>query len=217
MSAGEGRRGGPPPPLLEARSLACERDGRRLFADLSFSIPPGGTLQVTGGNGSGKTTLLRILAGLFTDFDGEVERRADEAPLYLGHRPGVKSDLTVAENLTWLTGLRGARAEGRALADALDALGLAGWEDCRCGRLSEGQRRKVALAPLFLCADPLWILDEPFSALDAGGIELLREGMRAKAAAGGGVVFSSHRDAGPADGLRTLALGGAAPGGRGGG
>lgn len=210
------RRGGPPPPLLEARSLACERDGRRLFADLSFSVAPGGILQVTGGNGSGKTTLLRILAGLFTDFEGEVERRLDEAPLYLGHRPGVKSGLTVAENLAWLTGLRGVRPEGRAQAEVLERLRLAGWEDCPCGQLSEGQRRKAALAPLFLCANPFWLLDEPFNALDADGCGLLREGMRAQAAAGGGVVFSSHRDAGPGDGVGTLALDGApaGPGGR---
>ena len=191
--------------MLQVSSLTCVRDRRRLFSAVSFSLSAGELLQVVGGNGTGKSTLLRILVGLFTDFEGEVSWDLNQAPLYLGHRPGVKTGLTVLENLRWPVVLRGGDA-GR-IEEALGALGLSGFEDTPASQLSEGQRKRVGLAQFLLVDNPCWIMDEPFSAIDAEGLGFLRSCMEKHVDAGGAVLFSSHQDMGVDRPLRTVALG----------
>ena len=197
--------------MLEVRDLCCDRGDRRLFTGLSFTVAPGQALQVVGANGSGKSTLLRILAGLFTGCEGEVRWRLAAPPLYLGHRPGVSNDLTAAENLAWLARLRGRRLSRDALAEALAALGLSGYEDVRCGRLSEGQRKRVALGQFLVCGNDCWIMDEPFSAIDTRGVDMVQGWIRARLEGAGCVIFSSHQAvamaAAPHVGVRTLELG----------
>jgi heme exporter protein A len=170
--------------MIEAVDLRCERGERLLFSGLSFSAERGTLLRIAGPNGTGKTSLLRIMCALLEPTAGEVRwkggniRRLREDYwkdlVYLGHLNGVKDDLTVRENLRIAVGLGGRRATEGDLARALDAVGLAGFEDSMARFLSQGQRRRVALARLYVSAAvPLWILDEPFTALDTrrGGAE----------------------------------------------
>ncbi|SEO94983.1 cytochrome c biogenesis heme-transporting ATPase CcmA [Pseudomonas sp. Snoq117.2] len=181
-------------PLLDAVALRCERGGRLLFDDLSLSLAAGESLQIGGVNGSGKTSLLRILAGLLPADAGEVRRPAAAELLWLGHAPGIAEGLTVLENLYSLANLWRPTTPAACLA-ALAALGLADWTDEPCRQLSAGQRRRVALARLHLPAPPrLWLLDEPFTALDAASCTQLEERLRAHCAAGGALVLTSHRE-----------------------
>ncbi|MCD4863256.1 cytochrome c biogenesis heme-transporting ATPase CcmA [Pseudomonas sp. PLB05] len=181
-------------PLLDAVALRCERGGRLLFDDLSLGLAAGESLQIGGVNGSGKTSLLRILAGLLPADAGEVRRPAAAELLWLGHAPGIAEGLTVLENLYSLANLWRPTTPAACLA-ALAALGLADWADEPCRQLSAGQRRRVALARLHLPAPPrLWLLDEPFTALDAASCTQLEERLRAHCAAGGALVLTSHRE-----------------------
>ena len=191
--------------MLEAADLHCERGGRKLFADLSFSLPRGESLRVAGANGSGKTSLLRILCGLAAPSSGVVrwngqaigslkEEYARQL-VYLGHAPAVKGDLTAAENLSIACTLAGAAVPSSALAAALGRFGLP--PDTQVRKLSQGQRRRAALARLALGeAAALWILDEPFSALDSQGAGLLNELFAQQLSRGGAIVFTTHQDAG---------------------
>jgi len=190
---------------LEAIDLECERQDRVLFSGLSFALEAGGVLQLEGQNGSGKTTLLRVLCGLSPPAAGEVrwcgrpigEVRAEYAAelAYVGHAPGVKDDLTPLENLRAAQALLGA-VPGLPPEEALERLGLAGYEDVLCRRLSAGQRRRVALARLLVARSRLWILDEPFTALDRSGIRDIERMIEHHTAAGGMVVLSTHRPLG---------------------
>ncbi|OAN25987.1 cytochrome c biogenesis heme-transporting ATPase CcmA [Pseudomonas benzopyrenica] len=181
-------------PLLDAVALRCERGGRLLFDDLSLGLAAGESLQIGGVNGSGKTSLLRILAGLLPADAGEVRRPAAAELLWLGHAPGIAEGLTALENLYSLANLWRPTTPAACLA-ALAALGLADWADEPCRQLSAGQRRRVALARLHLPAPPrLWLLDEPFTALDAASCTQLEERLRAHCAAGGALVLTSHRE-----------------------
>lgn len=201
--------------MLQAADLECERGGKVLFRGLSFSLAVGESLRVAGANGSGKTSLLRILCGLLPPSSGEV--RWQGAPIrglgeeystrlvYLGHAPAVKGDLTAAENLAIACQLAGDTIADGSIREALGRFGLAG-EQQPVRRLSQGQRRRAALARLALSdARPLWLLDEPFSALDADGIALLNTLTRDHMARGGAVVFSTHQDPGIAA-ARTIDL-----------
>ena len=171
-------------PLLEAVSLACERDWRMLFERLELQLVPGEMLQVVGPNGSGKTSLLRLLAGLMQPTAGEVrlfgrvlsEQRAELARslLWIGHSAGIKGLLTAEENLTWLCALH-QPASREAIWQALAAVGLRGFEDVPCHTLSAGQQRRVALARLYLPGPTLWVLDEPFTALDKAAVAQLEQ------------------------------------------
>ncbi|MFT7221759.1 MAG: heme exporter protein A [Candidatus Azotimanducaceae bacterium] len=179
--------------MLQVFGLGCERDRRQLFGDVSFSLNGGELLQVLGANGSGKSTLLRILAGIYTDFEGEVARDLDNPPVYFGHKAGVKSQLTVRENLEWILAMRRTHASVKRIEEVLAHLALAGFEDTPCGQLSEGQKKRVGLARFFLCADPFWIMDEPFSAIDRAGLAALKALMTEHVLAGGAVIFSTHQ------------------------
>lgn len=178
--------------LLHVSNLACEREGRVLFSDLTFSLAAGDCVALTGPNGSGKSTLLRCITGLYPDYEGEIEAARTS---YLGHRPGVSAGLTVLENLRWFSALS-TDPSSAGLLDRLAAVGLAGYEDVLCGRLSAGQHRRVALVRLGLDESPLWLLDEPFTALDLNGQDLVRSLIAAHRARGGAVLCATHQDLG---------------------
>lgn len=191
------------PVLLELHNLACERDERFLFAELNASFGAGQVVQILGPNGSGKTTLLRILAGVSQDYYGElcwqgqplrdVAWEYTSSLLYLGHLPGIKKSLSPLENLRWYASAQGGLAD-EILIDALAQVQLAGFEDTPCYRLSAGQLRRVALARLVFSRAKVWILDEPFTALDKSGIAQLEARLAAHAMAGGLVLVTSHQD-----------------------
>jgi heme exporter protein A len=186
--------------MLETTALACERGGLRLFAGLSFALRPGGLLRVRGANGSGKSTLLRTLAGLTRQAEGSVHWRgvpidADyrKEMLFLGHAAAIKDEMSVLENLAFSSAL--SELKNPDCRKALEQLGVARLADLPVRYLSQGQRRRAALARLALSsAVPLWLLDEPFAALDTEGIAQLSALCAAHLAAGGMVVLTSHQD-----------------------
>lgn len=190
--------------MLEVTTLECRRGDRRLFSGLDFTLDVGTLLHVRGRNGSGKTTLLRTLCGLFTPDAGEIRWRGQRVRslgedyqrdlLYFGHLNGIKGDLTGIENLTIATTLDGDRVDQSAIWAALAHIGLAGFEDLPTRMLSQGQKKRVALARLMLSRAPLWILDEPFTALDTGAVVLLQGMIADHVAAGGLVVLTTHQE-----------------------
>lgn len=178
-------------PTLAARSLCLERGGRELFRDLSFEIGTGQLWQIEGANGAGKTSLLRILCGLSRyGFEGQVERFVPL--LYLGHQSAVKALLTPRENLAYHVGGEG-RYSSEQIESALARVGLYGYEDVASHTLSAGQHRRVNLARLLLSESPLWLLDEPFTAIDKAGVDELQSLLAAHVEAGGAVVMTSHQ------------------------
>lgn len=204
-------------PLLQGVQLFCERDERVLFENLDFSIHPGDILQVEGPNGSGKTTLLKIISGLSRDYEGELlwqgqpmaEVRDDfyASTLYFGHLPGVKATLNPLENLRWYAAMHPhMQASTEQIYQALEQVGLYGFEDVPCHALSAGQHRRVSLARLYLSKAPLWILDEPFTAIDKAGVAAKEQLIAEHAAQGGTVVLTTHHELGIAS--RQLSLGG---------
>ena len=191
-----------PVPLLEAVALSCERDWRMLFEQLHFALQPGDMLQISGPNGSGKTSLLRLIAGLRQPTSGDIllqgqalaEQRSELARnlLWIGHAAGIKGLLTAEENLAWLCALH-RPASREAIWQALEAVGLRGFEDVPCHTLSAGQQRRVALARLYLAdTPPLWVLDEPFTALDKSGVAQLEAHLADHCERGGVVVLTTH-------------------------
>ena len=178
-------------PLLAAESLTLERGGRELFRDLSFEVHPGHLFQVEGENGAGKTSLLRILAGLSRYGFGGSVRRASSL-FYLGHQSGVKALLTPRENLAWHVSGEGSYSDSE-IESALARVGLYGYEDVPSHALSAGQHRRVNLARLYLTGSPLWLLDEPFTAIDRQGVADLEALFVSHVESGGGVVMTSHQ------------------------
>ena len=184
---------------LRAWDLTIERGGRRVIAGLSFEAPAGSGVIVTGPNGAGKTSLLRALAGFLPieaggfALDGtDDERTAGEQAHYLGHADGVKGALTAGENLAFAAAILGGDSSRAAQLAALQALGLAHVIDFPVRLLSAGQRRRAALARLLIAKRPLWLLDEPMTALDAAAQAALGAIMRAHVQGGGILVAAAH-------------------------
>lgn len=188
---------------LEATQLSCQRDENTIFAQLDLSLPVGGLLQLDGANGSGKTTLLRVLAGLIPASSGtmtylgqnlaksSVREDFYQNLIFLGHQAGIKPELTTLENLSWFAGLEGIKDEN-ILVQALAEVGLSGYEDQLSHQLSAGQKRRVALARLLITQRKLWLLDEPFTALDKKAVAALEELFNYHCNRGGSIILTSH-------------------------
>lgn len=189
--------------MLEVSNLACSRGDHRLFSDLSFALYPGQIMQIQGANGSGKTSLLRTLCGFIIPDDGKISwcgedvRELDEAyfaeMMYLGHLNAIKDELSALENLRISAGLSGTELNEKDAVAALRRMGLRGRERLPTKVLSQGQRRRVALARLLVSDASLWILDEPLTALDVGAVALIQELIAEHLARLGMVIFTTHQ------------------------
>lgn len=192
--------------MLELNNLSFFRDDRCIFAQLSLAIAPGEVVQVVGPNGAGKTTLLQIATTLLqpelTPNSSNIRWRGQPLPaarddylselLFIGHKPAVNPALTVLENIRWLAGLRATRS-GVTVDQAIIEIGLAGYEDAPAYSLSAGQQRRIALARLLINDVALWVLDEPFTALDKTGVAQLTAMIEGHASGGGAVLLTSHQ------------------------
>jgi heme exporter protein A len=208
--------------MLEAHQLAGERGRVRLFRDVTFRVEAGRALVITGANGSGKTTLLRILAGLSAPAAGSIrfggapvvpfDPRLRESVAFAGHLPALKDELTAFENLESMVALAGVNALRADLADALDRVALSRRQTLPARVLSQGQRRRIGLARLRVLRKPLWILDEPATALDADGAALLTAMLAEHLDAGGTTVVATHQPIDlPPSRTATLAIDACAP------
>jgi heme exporter protein A len=190
--------------LLQVINLECVRGERRLFSGLNFSLGPGDFLQVSGANGSGKTSLLRILCGLAPPAQGEVQWQGanirslgeEYSPslTYIGHRPGVKDELTAIENLRVSAGLGGTEVNQQDAARVLRKMGLGGREHLPARLLSEGQRRRLALARLSVCSSALWLLDEVLTSLDKAAVTLVSSLFEEHLGKGGMAIVATHQE-----------------------
>lgn len=186
---------------LSVKQFLIERNDRLLFHNLSFDLSAGNVIQLVGRNGAGKTSLIKALLGLMPDFEGDLLWRGEPLSeqrdqmvselLYLGHKPGIKSSLTAKENLKWLCAAYGDFTDAD-FERALNLVGLSGYQDIECHSMSAGQNRRVALAQLHLLQLPVWILDEPFTAIDLAGVAELEKVIAAHAASGGAVLLTTH-------------------------
>lgn len=192
-------------PRLTVQRLAVQRGDRRLFVDLDFTVVAGEAVHLLGANGAGKTSLLRVLAGLAPQAAGEFAIVDGSRVIYLGHALGLKPELTVEENLQFLVTLTGQPAQ-RSIDEALQSVGIARYFDARLGSLSAGQKRRVALARLLLEPAGLWLLDEPFAALDVHAGAWLCQQVDAFVSAGGSVLLTSHQRVATAMPPRELTL-----------
>ena len=190
--------------MLEAKQLECVRGDRRLFHDLSLRLTAGELLHIHGHNGSGKSTLLRALCGLYLPTQGEVSwngsaittlrEEFSKEVLYIGHKAGIKDDLTALENLRIASTLDGESLSEEQAWQALEQMGLRGFEDLPSKHLSQGQKRRVALARLLVSKASLWVLDEPFSALDSSAIAALQAVISSHLSAAGMVILTTHQE-----------------------
>lgn len=194
------------------------RGDRRLFEGIGFYLGPGELLHVTGPNGAGKTTLLRLVCGLVRPEAGEVRwggrptRYLGDEFLrriaYLGHLNGLKDDLTARENLCHAAALAGLTADPGAVDGALAEMGLAGLDGVPTGLFSQGQRRRTAVARVLLMKNTVWVLDEPFTALDRAAVDTVRTALLAHLDGGGMALLTTHQEAGlDSARLHTLELG----------
>lgn len=189
-----------PKPVLTAKNLSCSRDERLLFSGLNFELLQGQLLLLEGSNGSGKTSLLRILCGFRDADEGELFWRGEAIDdsdyfsemAYVGHLDGSKRELSVAENLRFALAIN---SPGHYSIDqALQKVRLSGFDDNPVQTLSAGQKRRLSLARLLITHNHLWILDEPFTSLDKGGVELIENLMIDHTKQGGMVILTSHQD-----------------------
>ncbi len=188
--------------MLEATDLACHRGDRRLFSNVCLTAGPGRLVSVLGPNGSGKTSLLRILCGVRSPDQGVVAWQGRNIAslkewyvaqlTYIGHLNGIKDDLTARENLESATRLAGAGVPRDTVDAALDAMGMTASGDLPTRVLSQGQRRRVALARLWISKNPLWILDEPYTALDSTAARSLTLRLEQHLSQGGTIVLTAH-------------------------
>ena len=177
--------------LLQASQVAVERGDRRLLSDIDLTVSAGEIWQVLGPNGVGKPSLLRGLAGVARlGVSGEI--RHGGGFLYLGHSASLKHSLSAVDNLRWHPACD-VTASVSQICDALEKVSLAGYEHRPVGSLSAGQKRRVALARLLLSDATLWLLDEPFTALDTAGCDWLEACVREHVGGGGAVIFTSHQ------------------------
>ena len=196
---------------LSGHHLRCLRGGREIFADLDIAVSGGEALAITGVNGAGKTSLLRMIAGLLARADGTLDLIGGDADLtlpeqthYLGHRDALKPSLSVRENLKfWRDFLGGVQAD---VGGCVDAVGLSHAIDLPAAYLSAGQRRRLSFARLLVVKRPLWLLDEPLSALDVAGQALVARLMTDHLAGGGMIVAATHGPLGIA--AREMRIGG---------
>lgn len=200
---------------LSLNNIACEIDDRVLFSNLTVQFNSGDLVQIVGPNGAGKTTLLRILTGISSNYEGQLSWCGHPVPsyefysslLYIGHLTGAKASLTPLENLSWYFGLNGSKAPGgdesvanaaapitqASILQALEAVGLGGYENVPGFQMSAGQQRRIALARLYLSKAPLWILDEPFTAIDKLGVANLEKHFNKHREQGGIVILTTHQ------------------------
>jgi heme exporter protein A len=192
---------------LVVDALSFERDDILLFEHVNADWRSGDIVQLAGQNGSGKTTLMRTITGFLQPLAGEVRWNGSAVSsyefksslLYLGHQVGVKATMTPLENLAWYFALNGVKAKAfkaigqKELLEALDRVGLASFAEVPCYQLSAGQQRRVALARLMLSEAPLWVLDEPFTAIDKAGVVELESCIEKHAEAGGIVILTTHQ------------------------
>ncbi len=201
--------------MLSAHNLTCIREERVLFEDLNLSIFPGDILQIEGPNGAGKTSLMRILAGLSQPYDGDIQFQGKSITdqrelfhqnlLYLGHLPGVKDELTAQENLAFNLALHG--LDTSTAESTLTEVNLLGFEDALASHLSAGQHRRIALSRLWQSQAKIWILDEPFTAIDKLGVEKLEQLFLQHADNGGCVILTTHQDLSlPAERVKKVSL-----------
>lgn len=189
--------------MLEISNLACSRGDHRLFSELSFSLDFGQIMQVQGANGSGKTSLLRTLCGFITPDEGDIIWRGENIReldeeyyaemMYLGHLNAIKDELSALENLRISAGLSGVELDEKEALEALRRMGLRGRELLPTKVLSQGQRRRVALARLLVSDAKLWVLDEPLTALDVRAVALIQELIGEHLARQGMVIFTTHQ------------------------
>ena len=190
--------------MLEVINLECVRGDRRLFSELNFDLSAGELLHLHGHNGSGKTTLLRTICGLITPTDGVVRWQGENVCklrddfarelVYVGHKNAIKADLTGTENLRIACQLDGMPVSVKQAWDALEKMGLRGHEDLPVRVLSQGQKKRVALARLLLNKSPLWILDEPFTALDKAAVTYLQTVIQEHVDEGGMAILTTHQE-----------------------
>lgn len=190
--------------LLGATNLTCIREERLLFDQLNIEIYSGDIVQVEGPNGSGKTSLLRILSGLSQPFEGEIffedhaintcREEFHQNLLYLGHLPGVKGEMSAQENLSFNLALHGSSNTQISTEATLAKVKLTGFEDSLASHLSAGQHRRISLARLYQSNARIWILDEPFTAIDKQGVHELEQLFKAHINQGGCVILTTHQD-----------------------
>ena len=196
-------------PLLSIKHLTLERGERCLQQRENFDFFTGEILRLAGPNGAGKTSLMRVIAGFITPQAGQFIWKGTECPvrqfqshiLYIGHRPSIRSAFTLTENMHWWAQLMGVKIEHSDIQAVIEPLQLLGYEDEACIHLSAGQKRRVALARLGLClripslkaSKPLWILDEPFTALDPNGVDVISDWMSRHVHQNGAVIYSTHQ------------------------
>ena len=187
--------------LLDVKNLTCQRGYHQLFSNLNFTLNQGNILRISGENGTGKTSLLRMIAGLNLIEQGEIlllndcqkHQNYQKNVIYLGHCNAINPQLSVLDNLMFLVNLK-QYCTTKIAQKALDEIGLQYYYHEPCSQLSAGQKRRVLLASLLILDTPLWLLDEPFTALDTKGVALIEDLILAHTKKRGACIFTTHQN-----------------------